>query len=365
MLHLIDDLNLGGAERVMATLVDSLPKDKYRTIVCALEDGPVSRELRQKGIEVIILPKSRPYDIIFLLKLLHLISKEKVKLIHSHLLITDIYGWLAAKLSRIPIVITIHGKSLLNWKHGNRVFRFVAKRSNKIITVSNSIKDEIVKKLTLPLDNFITIYNGIDLSRFRDMTQDLTLKRHINIEPTSLMVGSIGGLRPVKDYGTLLESMPIVIQEFPEAKFVIVGDGPLKESLELKVKSSKLEKNVTFLGWRRDIPQILSDFDIFVLSSLTEGISISILEAMAMGKPVVATDVGGNPEVVEDDKTGFLAPQGDFQGLANAIIKLLKDKELREAMGRSGRRRVEEKFSLQTFVDKHIQVYDRLVTHGS
>ncbi len=362
-MHLIDDLNLGGAEQVMATLVDLLPKQRYYPIVCSLENGMVADQLKKNGIEVMILPKHRPYDLIFLLKLVWLIRKSKIKLIHSNLLISNIYGWMAARLSRIPMVITIHGKSFMHWKYGNKVFRFVAKHSNKIIAVSNNIKEEVIKRLTLPTDNFISIYNGVDLGRFQHKTSSETLKVSLNINSSDPIVGSVGGLRPVKDYQSLLKSFPIVLRKFPKTKFILVGDGPLKKSLKLEVKSLKLENNVLFLGWRTDIPELLAIFDIFALSSKTEGISISILEAMASRLPVIATNVGGNQEVVEDGKTGFLVSQGDFQSLANAIIKLLKDKQLREAMGINSKRRVEEKFSLRTFIDKHIEVYDTLLSH--
>jgi len=272
---------------------------------------------------------------------------------------------MAARLCRIPVIITIHGKSFMHWKHGNKVFRFVAKHSNKIIAVSNNIKEEVIKRLALSADNFISIYNGVDLNRFQHKTSSETLRGSLNINSSDPIVGSVGGLRPVKDYQCLLKSVPIILKEFPKTKFILVGDGPLKESLKFKVKSLKLENNVLFLGWRTDIPELLAIFDIFALSSKTEGISISILEAMASRLPVIATNVGGNQEVVEDGKTGFLVPQGDFHSLANAIIKLLKGKQLREAMGVNGKRRVEEKFSLKTFIDKHIEVYDGLIDHGS
>jgi len=361
ILHLIDDLNLGGAERVMATLVNLLPRQRFYPIVCSLENGIVADQLRKKGIEVIILPKCRAYDFVFLVKLIRLIRKKRIRLIHAHLLISHIYGWLASRLTRIPMIITIHGKSFMDWKHGNKVFRFVAKHSNKIITVSNNIKAEVIKRLTLSTDNFICIYNGVDLSKFQHKTSSETLKRNLNINSSDLIVGSVGGLRPVKDYPCLLKSIPIVLKEFPKTKFIIVGDGPLRNSLQSITRSLRLENNVLFLGWREDISELLTIFDIFVLSSKTEGISISILEAMASGLPVVATNVGGNPEVIEDGKTGFLVPQADSQSLAKAIIKLLKDGHLRKTMGKNARKKAEEKFSLQVSVDKHIEVYDRLL----
>ena len=330
----------------------------------SLEDGPLSGELRQRGIEVIILPKRRSYDFIFLFSLLRVIARKKIKLLHAHLLITDIYGWIAAKLSRTPFVITFHGKNLMNLKHGKSVFCFVAEHTDRVVFICDNIKEEIRESLRLPLNNCTTIYNGIDLHKSPVTYSPRIFAKNLGIHSSSLVVGSIGSLRPVKGYEILLEAVPSVAEAFPQVNFLIMGDGVLRDSLELKVKGLKLEKNVIFLGHRDDVSKIIRLFDVFVLPSLTEGVSIALLEAMAASRPVVATNVGGNPEVMVSNKTGLLVPPGSPGALSEAIIKLLQDKPMREQMGKAGRKRVVQHFSLEAFVNKHIELYESLVIKG-
>ena len=361
ILHLNDGLDFGGAEEVMYSLSVALPKEKYIPIVCSFENGPMADRLKEKGIEIVIMKKRSPYDPSLILRLALFIKRKHIRLIHTHLLRSHLYGWIAAKLVGIPIIITIHGKCILYRRHGRSIFPFIANHSNRVICVSNNMRDEIVKELKLSTSNLITIYNGVNFERFSKTKQNADLRKDLNIGLFDPIMGSVGSLRQVKDYPRLLQSAAIVLKEFPEAKFIIVGDGPLKKSLKFRVKCLKLEKNLFFLGWRTDIPALLSLFDVFVLSSLDEGISISILEAMTSSKPVVATNVGGNPEIVEEGKTGFLVPPEKPAKLAEAIIKLLRNKELREIMGRNGKKRVEEKFSLEIFLSKYLKIYDELI----
>jgi len=344
----------------MATLTDLLPNDRYKPIVCSLEDGPLAPRLSQKGIKVIILPKKRPYDLTFLGKLIYLIRKEKVRLIHSHSLISSIYGWIAAGVTRVPLVITLHGKSLFNLKHGGTLFPRLARRCAKVICVSDSLCKE-VEHLGLPSEGLVTIHNGIDIKRFDNLCNNNELRKELRLGSSTPIVGSVGVLRKVKRYDQLLESVPLVLREFPMVKFILVGDGPRKENLQRKSEALGISNSVIFLGQRDDIPRILSIFDIFVISSATEGISIAILEAMALSKPVIATNVGGNPEVVEHGKTGLLIPPEQPRALARAIIELLKDERKREMMGRQGRIRAKQMFFIDAFLQKHLELYGRVL----
>jgi len=360
ILYMTDDLDIGGAEQVMFTLVESLPKHKYRPIVCSLENGPLVQRLIQKNLKIVILPKKRPYDMMFLLKLIHLIRKERIKIIHSHSLISSVYGWIAAKSTHTPLVITLHGKSLFNLKRGNNLFPFLAKHCSKVICVSKDLEKEM-KRRGLSTKKLVVIYNGINLEKFYKRKPTNNLKKELDFNPSDLIVGSVGTLRAVKNYDCLLESVPQVLNKFPNTKFILVGDGPLKNILQKKAETLGISNSVIFLGQRNDIPRILSIFDLFVLPSVTEGISIALLEAMATELPVVATCVGGNPEVVLDNKTGLLIPPKDPDKLAKAIISLLGDKDKRLTMGKEGRKRVEKRFSIQTMVKQYGELYRSLL----
>lgn len=358
ILYLIDDLNVGGAEQSLASLVKALNKEKFYPIVCSIEKGEIYKRLIKEGIEVVLLQKTRPYDIVLLRSLISIIKTRKIDILHSHLLISNIYGWLAAKLIGVPSIISVHGSNLLKLKHGRKIFGFVAKHSEKVITVSNSLREDIKRELGLRMSNSITIHNGVDLERFKCIESDGSLRKELRLEEEDLVVGSVGRLHPVKDHISIIKAARLVKQRFPRAKFLIVGNGPLRENLKFRVQSLKLEKDVLFLGQRDDIPKVIKAFDIFVCSSLTEGISYALIEAMAVELPIVATDVGGNSNVINKE-TGILIPPRSPERLADAIIYLIKNPELRTKMGKAGRRRVEEKFSLDRMVDEYEKLYEK------
>ncbi|RKY04929.1 hypothetical protein DRP77_02445, partial [Candidatus Poribacteria bacterium] len=208
-----------------------------------------------------------------------------------------------------------------------------------------------------------TVHNGIEIEAFNLDHRSIP---PANIDPrlngSDLIVGSVGRLHPVKGYGYLLEAVPKVKAAVPRVKFVIAGEGVLRRELEEKAERLGIGGTVLFLGHRDDIPEVLSCFDIFVLPSLTEGISISILEAMAASKPVIATDVGGNPEVVEGGTTvGLVKPENPDE-LARAIIALAENPTMRDALGRAGRKRVMERFSMKAMVSKYEGLYDDLIS---
>lgn len=361
ILHLIDDLEVGGAERVMSDLAGHLKMRGYTVAVCSFRNGEVRRKLEREGIEVIILNKNRPYDPVFLFKLASIIKRRRVDLVHSHLIVADIYGWIACKLLSLPFMITVHGEGLTDLRHGGSVLNFIMRRTGRVVAVSEDLRRKIARKASP--DNLSTVHNGIEIEAFNLDHRSIP---PANIDPrlneSDLIVGSVGRLHPVKGYGYLLEAVPKVKAAVPRVKFVIAGEGVLRRELEEKAERLGIGGTVLFLGHRDDIPEVLSCFDIFVLPSLTEGISISILEAMAASKPVIATDVGGNPEVVEGGTTGVLVKPENPDELARAIVALAENPTMRDAMGRAGRKRVMERFSMKAMVSKYEGLYDDLIS---
>jgi len=355
VLHLTDSLQIGGAQRVLLDLTLALERQGIHSFVCSINNGLVADELRRNKIEVFITPKKQSGDVKFLWNLYKIIRENHIQVIHSHFLISHIYGWLVAKLARIPHIMTIHGNVFV-LKHGSSIFPFMARKANQVITVSEHLK-KMLLAFSL-VSNIQVIYNGIDTTAVQSQLIDKgENKKRIGLHPSNFVIGSVGTLREVKGYNFLIEATEKVYRIFPKTKLVLVGDGPLRSHLEIKAKKLGIQNSVFFLGYRKDVPRFLSAFDVYICSSLMEGVSIALLEAMAASKPVVATNVGGNPEVVKENITGILVPPENSQVLAEAVVSLLNDEDKRSKMGNAGFQRVKEVFSLNKTVRAYEKIY--------
>src|SRR5207244_4140922 len=210
-------------------------------------------------------------------------------------------------------------------------------------------------------EKFATVHSGIDLARFRSVQVDPAVKRkELGLPPDGVIVGTVGRLVPIKGLEWLLKAAPQVLAQFPQACFVIIGDGPLLSELKELASELGISPRVVFLGTRHDIPECLTALDLFVLPSLNEGMGRALVEAMAVGCPVVATCVGGIPDVVTDGATGLLVPPRDDRALADAILTLLRDRRLLAAYGEAAQRRVDERFDIETMVRSIERLYDEV-----
>jgi glycosyltransferase involved in cell wall biosynthesis len=215
----------------------------------------------------------------------------------------------------------------------------------------------------VPAAHAVTVHEGIDLAHVAaapaaDLHAELWLPHHAPI------VGNVAALVPHKGQRHLIDAAAIVVKQVPDARFVIAGEGELRPQLERQIKERRLEKHVFLAGFRPDILSVHKAFDLFVMSSVTEGLGTSLLDAMACGKPIVATTAGGMPEVVADGETGLLVPPRDDEALAAAIVRLLSNPQLRAAMGAAGQRRVREHFSSERMVQDTLELYRRVCMHA-
>jgi glycosyltransferase involved in cell wall biosynthesis len=204
------------------------------------------------------------------------------------------------------------------------------------------------------------IYNGIDGDEFTREFDRAEIIEELDISPDAKIIGIVARLDSIKNHRCLIKAMKKVAARFPDALLLVIGDGPLRTELEELVSFVRLNNNIKFLGTRNDIPRLLSVLDIFVLCSLSEGLPLTILEAMAAGKPIVATDVGGIPEIIKDGIDGIIIPSDDSDRLAEAISELLRDKRKRHEMGAKARMKFEEKFTIQTMVKSYEELYESL-----
>jgi glycosyltransferase involved in cell wall biosynthesis len=230
--------------------------------------------------------------------------------------------------------------------------------TDEIITISASTKATLVKYENYPAARVKIVYNGIDLHRFAAQQIDTVVKRQsLGIAPDVKIIGIVGRLDPIKNHAMLLRAFQQVLQHVPDTYLLIVGEGPEEQRLKTLAKALDIVEHTLFLDARHDIPELLRIFDVFVLSSFREGTSVSLLEAMGTGLPVVATNVGGNPEVVVDQGTGYLTPSDQEQEMAAKVIALLQDQEMRRKLGQAGQQRVRTMFSLEKMVKTYTDFY--------
>jgi glycosyltransferase involved in cell wall biosynthesis len=298
------------------------------------------------------------FDVQWVRQACELVRREGASLIHAHEFTGNTYGCLVAKLAGVPLIGTVHGKSYYSEQYKRRLAYRAVSRVATMVAVSEDLKRFLTANVGVPAERIKVIYNGQELLPQIGLEEKARLQGEFGLEENESVVGVVGSLYPVKGHEYLLAAVPQVLKTHPRTKFVIVGRGDLDASLKDTVKRGGLEKRVRFLGFREDVAALLSLMDIFVLPSLSEGLSIALLEAMAAGKPVIATNVGGNPELVVDGETGYSIPPRDADTLAAKIRLLLTDQCRAKELGENGRKRVQQKFSLQAMADNYQRLYE-------
>ena len=360
ILHLIETAGPGGAEKMLISLVESLDPENFTSMIGLLREGWLSRSLSGRGYETVILPHRRSIDFGLVRNLVSISKRRKIDVFHAHEFAMNTYGSMASALTGIPIVTTVHGRNYYGDKFRRRLaYRFVSKQS-KMVTVSNDIARILTETIGIRAKNVVTIHNGVCVDRFRkeDSTRNQT-RALLGLKDGQPLLGTVGNLYTVKGHIYLIKATAIIRETVPDVKTIIAGRGKLLDQLRAEVAGLGLERNIEFLGFREDIPQLMQAMDVFVLPSLSEGHPLSILEAMASQKPIVATDVGGLREVVEDGKTGFLVPRGDFESLANKIMIVLENVEFANRMAFEARKKVEKEYNLNIMVKKYVDLYDK------
>lgn len=359
ILHTIETSIPGGAENMLISLVERLDQRRYEPVVCLLADGWLDTELRKRGIETVILPQRPGLDGAWMVNFVKLIRRRGIGLMHAQEFAMNTCCSIASAITGIPVVTTVQGKIYYPDKRRRRLaYRFVSKRS-RMIAVSEDLKRFLVDHVGIREQRVTTIYNGIDPHPHGvDNGQRAAIRRELGLGDVPV-VGTAGSLYPVKGHVHLLHAMATVVRTVPDAVCVLAGRGELLGQLQATAAQLGIEPHVRFLGFRPDVPAVLQALDVFVLPSLSEGLSLALLEALAAGKPVVATHVGGNPEVVVDGRNGFLVPSRDSEALADRIVRLLSNRELAASFGQSGRMRVEPDFTVTTMVRRYEELYSR------
>jgi glycosyltransferase involved in cell wall biosynthesis len=361
VLHFVDALLRGGAERLLVELATRSDRERFDPAVVCFRQGAFADELAAAGRAVHVVPKRGPFDLRLLVALVRLLRREGVAVVHAHDIQAATYGVMAGKLVRTPVVLTVHGLSFFRQKRAPMLLSRLARWLDRVVFVGHWLQRIAAEEFGFRPRRATVVHNGADIDQFRPGQPDLALRAELRLDDGAPVAGTVGNLRSVKDYPCLLRAFAVVRSRVPNATLVFVGDGDERPGLEALAQELDVAESVRFAGARTDVPQLLRLFDVFSLSSQTEGISVALLEAMAAGLPAVVTDTGGNPEVVVDGQTGRLAPVGDPHRLGDALADLLGDRARCRAWGEAARARVESEFSLDRMVRDYESIYDELI----
>lgn len=309
------------------------------------------------------------YDLFALFKMYWLFRREKFDIVHTHTAKAGALGRLAAKLAGVPRVIHMsHGHNFYGYfgAFGSAlvtlVERFCSKFTDKIIALTELEKQDLIKFKVCEPEKITIVNSGLELDYYRNVTVDIvSIKQLLKIEPYLNLVGMISRLEPVKGAEYIVSAAKIVIEKFVNVRFLIAGEGSLREKMESEARDFGIYDKFIFLGWREDVREILSVLDVLVQPSLNEAVGRILIEAGACGIPVVAAKVGGIPEIIKDNETGILVPPKDVDNLAKGILLLLADKEKRIAMGKKAKAWVDEKFSAEKMVRDISDLYQQCV----
>jgi glycosyltransferase involved in cell wall biosynthesis len=368
----------GGVGLLLLYLARYLDKERFDTSVAFGKGYPLDDQFISESIAVYPVHLSRRWSLFStlpllrgLIRLFRIIKKNRFHIVHTHTSFGGLAGRLAARLAGTPVILwEIHGYASHDYQNPLKrhlfmfIERFMDRFTDHYIAVSEAMKQEGIQKRIMVPEKVTVIRNGVDVKSL-DIDYNVDkIKQALGLRGNSPVVGTVTRLEPQKAVDDLLRAAAIVKEQYPRTTFLIVGNGPLRGPLEKMARDLHLDDQVRFIGWRSDIPEILSTFDIFCLSSLWEGLPMTLLEAMALGKPIVATDVGGVREVVEDGETGFLSPPASPGYLAERIVALIKDSAMARNMGQKGKQRVETFFTVEKMIAQYEAFYLDVVRHS-
>lgn len=371
ILQMIDQPFLGGGQINLLSLAKNLDKERFEIFVCSGEKGPFVNEVRKNNIPHFPAKFSKRFSRKTVRDLVSILGDNKIDILHTHGGVAGFYGRWAARKCRLPVIIhTLHGIHYLHYRNFllKRTYilleRYFSRFTDALIFVSDADREKGKKFKLAPEEKMYIVKNGIDLSS-RELREEMISetaenRRDLGLKSSQPIVGTVARLHRQKGITYLLKATKRIYEVFPEVKILIVGGGPLRSKLEREAQRLSLEEVVWFMGEREDTAKFLSIFDVFVLSSLWEGLPYVLIEAAALRRPVVATDIDGVREVIKNEQTGILVPPRNPEKLAQAVVRLLQDKEYALKLGQKIDEEVPPRFTLSRMVAQTQSLYLRL-----
>jgi glycosyltransferase involved in cell wall biosynthesis len=363
--HLISgDLWAGAEVQAFLTIKALANMPQLEIMAIVLNEGKLASQLRQAGVETYVIEESKSAFTTILRHIIILLKDKGFDIVHSHRYKENILAALVKKKCGVKrLVQTVHGlqEDLKGFRSIKshlymRLDRYFARRFfDKIIVVSSDIRSRL-RRFYNP-DRIEIIYNAVDISQLRPTKDKTALRNEFDIKTNEFVIGTAGRMVPVKGYDVLLKAVGILSRSKTNVRFILAGEGPLKEKLERQVADYGVKDRVTFVGFRDDMPDFLNCLDLFIMSSHHEGIPMVLLEAMALRKPIVATAVGGITEVVESDMSALLVDPGNPRSLADACGRLIDDPDLARRLAHEAEKRIQKSFSLDIHKEKLFRLY--------
>ena len=359
ILYIALEMDLGGLQRVLNLLIRRIDRNKFTPYLCCLDRGGIFAEELEAGLvkTYVLHRKPGPLDMKLLINLYKILKENKIDIIHSQNGCT-LYAAVAGRFAGVKgIVHTDHGRLVPDKKTAileDRLFSFFIHR---FVGVSEDLTEYLKTRVKINKKRLITIVNGVDVSRFRPFSEESRRKSRslLGLRDDEKILGTVCRLDPIKNLEFLIQCMPVILRQLPHCKLLIVGEGPIKDELIECVKKLGLASKVIFTGRLNNVEDVYPAFDLYACTSLSEGTSMTILEAMASGLPIVASDVGGNRRLV-DESNGIVFPLHDQRAFTEGAIRLLTEPGLSEKMGWKSRDKVERFFGL----DKTVREYEAL-----
>jgi glycosyltransferase involved in cell wall biosynthesis len=365
VLWLIKGLGLGGAERLLTLAADHVDRTRYVYEAAYLLPWKTAlvNEMERAGVPTVCLNQSRPYDPRIVGRIVRLVRERRVDILHMHLPYAAIVGRIAGKLAGVPaMVYTEHGLQERCHPLTRIANQLTMRLGDVTIAVSGEVKDSLLRSRLVRGTRVLTIRNGVDVEWLRRMTSGASgIRGEFSIPEDGLVVGVVTAFRPQKQLETWIRAARAIADAEPRTTFIVVGHGPSQPAVRQLADRIGLNGRITFTGLRHDAARLMAGFDVFMSSSIYEGLPVSVLEAMALERPIVATRVGGLPGILRDGQEGFLVQPGDPGALAERVLTLLRNPSLRRTVGEAARRRVETEFSIQRMVRETEAVYAELL----
>ena len=375
IIWMIDGLGPGGAEQLMPAILKHLQESGFNIRICALQvrnGNPIAGELNRLGlpVDLVLVPNLRHPPNLF--RILRYLRLHRPQILHTQLEFSDILGTVAARLLGIPTVSTLHTldvfeeKKSAGWRLQLRWF-VLRNLCDKILAVSEKTRSHHLRMGRLNEGKTITLYNGIEIFRFMHIATSVRqqLRQSLNLPSRAQIIISVAVLREPKGIQYMLRALPGILEKNPNTHYLIVGDGAYGTCLHDLVTELALQEHVTFTGHRTDIPALLSISDIFALPTLGDALPTVLIEALAAQIPIVASNVGGVPEIVENNVNGLLVPPAVPSALTNACLQLLQDKELAARIVQAGNEVVQQRFDIHVQIEQLGRIYEEISTpHG-
>ncbi len=361
VIHIIDRLPADGAERLLVDVLKNSSNNFKFMVLCLVEGGVLVTELKEIGVPVIIFNKSSKYDIRILFKLIYWLIQQKPTVVHTHLFTADTWGRLAAFISRVPCIVnTVHSTNTWMGTIHRIIDRTLSLVTDRVIACSHEVANVLIKSFKISEHRIKVISNGIDFKRFESVNLS-KIKEIDSVSDDIIKIVIIGRLHPAKGHLDLIKAITELKNTNHNFHVFFVGEGDLQQDIIKQCTENGINDYISLMGQRSDIPSILAKVDIFVMPSHWEGLPMALLEAMAMSKAVIASRVGGIPDVITDGDNGLLIDKSDHFGLNNALQKLLSNPKLRENLGNAAKKSVLENYSAKNVSKEYELLYQKII----